>query len=76
MIVLKPEYQSLTEAEVRAALCSVNPVSLEVGRLYGAYIERFRNSPSDVEKAKPRWPIEALAMQRALAYLSAAIEME
>lgn len=76
MVALKPEFQTLSEAEVKAALNSLNPITMEVGRLYQHYIEQFRNAPSDVQTVKPRWPIEAVAMQRALAYLSAAIEME
>lgn len=76
MVALKPEFQSLSEPEVKAALNSINPISMEVGRLYQLYIEKFHHAPADVQEARPRWPIQAVAMQRAIAYLSAAMEME
>lgn len=69
----KPEFRRLTEAQVRAALGDAdpqNPVACEVARLIAGYTENLRSHaerlgymPSAVLRLKPRWPIEAIAME-------------
>jgi hypothetical protein len=71
----KPEFQSLTEDAVLAAIAAAdpkNPVAVEVARLAEDYKENFRlyirhlgYLPPDVLHVKPRSPIEAVAMRLA-----------
>lgn len=69
----KPEFQSLTEGEILEA-CKhpdhMNPIAQEVARLIEAYspdfeleIRRLGHIPSIALETKPRWPIEAIALQ-------------
>lgn len=69
----KPEFCSLTEEAVVAALQDpdpTNPVAVEVARLierytgnFQAHAEKLGRIPSDILLTKPRWPIEAVAMR-------------
>jgi hypothetical protein len=69
----KPEYRTLAEDAVVAALQDpdpANPIAVEVARLIAAYtnnfkrqVERLGRIPSDILLIKPRWPIEAVAMR-------------
>jgi hypothetical protein len=69
----KPEYRSLTEDAVIAALQDpdpANPIAVEVARLidgytsnFHAHVRRLGHIPADILRAKPRWPIEAVAMR-------------
>lgn len=70
----KPEFQTLTEAEVHAALADPNPnnVAGEVARLVEGYAHNFRKHvqrlgriPESILLAEPRYPIEAVAMRLA-----------
>jgi hypothetical protein len=67
----KPEFRSLPEAAVVAALQDpdpANPIAIEVARLidgytsnFYAHVRRIGHIPSDILRIKPRWPIEAVA---------------
>ena len=68
-----PEYRSLPEQSVVAALQDpdpTNPIAVEVARLIEGYtsnfhaeVRRLGRIPSDLLHIKPRWPIEAVAMR-------------
>lgn len=68
-----PKYQTVTEAEVLAALEDPNennPIAIEVARLLEGYTlnvqkqaARTGKFPSNILHIKPRWPIEAVAMK-------------
>lgn len=69
-----PEFRGLSEAEVMAAVNDPAPnyVADEVARLIVGYtanfkehVERLGHLPESILKAKPRWPIEAVAMRLA-----------
>jgi hypothetical protein len=69
----KPEYRSLPEDAVVAALQDpdpANPIAIEVARLIDGYTRNFQahaqrlgRIPSDILRIKSRWPIEAVAMR-------------
>lgn len=69
----KPEFQSLSEDDVRAALADPdpkNPIAIEITRLVAGYAENFQRFvvrlgylPSKFLRRKPRCPMEAVAMQ-------------
>ena len=69
----KPEFQSLSEEAVLAALEDpdpANPIAVEVARLVTGYtanfqshVERLGYMPAAVLRIKRRWPIEAVAMR-------------
>lgn len=72
----RPEFQSLSEEAVLAALADKrpgsNPVALEVARLIATYIEDFQGHvdrlgyiPQHILHLNPRWPIEAVAFRMA-----------
>jgi hypothetical protein len=73
IVAPKPEFLSLTEAAVLAALDDpdpTNPIAVEIARLVAAYtknfedhVERLGYIPADILRIKPRWPIEAVAMR-------------
>jgi hypothetical protein len=73
IVAPKPEFLSLTENAVLAALDDpdpANPIAIEVARLVTAYtnnfaghVERLGYIPADILRVKPRWPIEADAMR-------------
>jgi hypothetical protein len=68
-----PQFTSLTEAEVMAALAdpdSGNPVAVEIARLIEGYMENFRAHverlgyiPDSFLRVKPQTAIEAVAMR-------------
>jgi hypothetical protein len=68
-----PQFTSLTEAEIMAALNNpdpANPIAVEVARLiegYGenfrAHVERLGYIPESLLHAKPQTAIEAVAMR-------------
>lgn len=72
----KPEFRSLTEDAVLTALRDpdpANPIAAEVARLLNGYtknfdwhVRRMGGIPRDILRMKPRWPIEAVAMDRTL----------
>jgi hypothetical protein len=69
----KPEFRSLTEHAVVAALHDpdpANPIAIEVARLihgytsnFHAHVDRLGSIPPDILRIEPRWPIEAVAMR-------------
>jgi len=69
----KPEFQTLDEAAILKALDHPgphNPIACEVARLINGYarnlinhFERLGRIPDQFLRAKPRWPIEAVAMR-------------
>ena len=69
----KPEFHSLDEAAVLAALedpNEENPIAKEIARLIAGYTENFRTHverlgriPESIMHVKPRWAIEAVAMR-------------
>jgi hypothetical protein len=73
IVAPKPQFLSLTEDAVLAALDDpdpANPIAVEVARLVTAYTNNFKNHverigyiPADILHAKGRWPIEAVAMR-------------
>jgi len=71
IVAPKPEFLSLTEAAVLAALGDqANPIAVETRRLVTAYSKNFGNHverlgyiPADILRIKTRWPIEAVAMR-------------
>jgi len=71
IVAPKPEFLSLTEAAVLAALGDpAKPIAVETRRLVTAYTKNFRDHverlgyiPADILRIKPRWPIEAVAMR-------------
>jgi hypothetical protein len=71
IVAPKPEFLSLTEAAVLAALGDpAKPIAVETRRLVTAYTKNFRDHverlgyiPADTLRIKPRWPIEAVAMR-------------
>jgi hypothetical protein len=73
IVAPKPEFLSLTENAVLAALDDpdpANPIAIEIARLMTAYTNNFRSHverlgyvPADILRVKPRWPIEAVAMR-------------
>ena len=72
-IAPKPQFLSLTEDAVLAALDDpdpANPIAVEIARLITAYAANFENHvkrlgyiPAEILRVKPRWPIEAVAMR-------------
>ena len=70
---MAPQFISLTEAEVLAALDdpnTANPIAVEVARLIEGYTESFRAHverlgyiPDSFLRAKPQTAIEAVAMR-------------
>jgi hypothetical protein len=83
LVETKPEFQSLTEGAVLAAIAGThpkNPVAVEVARLTAAYKEEFRFQvkrlgylPPDILPVKARWPIEAVAIRLATENIRKAI---
>lgn len=79
----KPEFRRLSEAEVLAALGDADPenlIAIEVARLIAGYTENFQRHverlghiPSQILRVKPRWPIEAVAMQLTADTISEAV---
>ncbi len=73
IVAPKPQFLSLTEQAVLAALDDpdpANPIACEIARLVTAYtrniqdrVERIGYIPADILRVKPRWPIEVVAMQ-------------
>ena len=69
----KPEFRSLAEDAVVAALQDpdpANPIAVEVARLidrytsnFHAHVRRLGRIPTDILRIKRRWPIEAVAMR-------------
>jgi hypothetical protein len=69
----RPEFRTLTEPQVMAALGdadSENRIACEVARLISGYTANFQEHvgrlgriPSHFLRIKPRWPIEAVAMR-------------
>lgn len=74
-VIPRPEYASLTEADVLAALRDPdgnNPIALEFARLIKGYGENFAATcqtheriPESILHVKPHSAIEALAMAQA-----------
>jgi len=67
-----PQFRELAEADVLAALRSAEPSAIadEVARLIDGYSANFRSHvarlgrmPASILRAKPRWPIEAIAIR-------------
>lgn len=68
-----PQFTSLTEAEVMAALNDpdpANPIAVEVARLISGYVENFRAHverlgyiPGTFLRLRPQTAIEAVAMR-------------
>jgi hypothetical protein len=79
-----PEFLSLTENEVRAALDDpdpCNPVAAEIARLVQGYSENFSRLvrklgriPADILHVQPRSPIEAVAMRLTTQAIREALE--
>ena len=71
IVAPKPEFLSLTEAALLAALGDpANPIAVEITRLVTAYTKNFQDHverlgyiPADILHIKPRWPLEAVAMR-------------
>ena len=69
----KPEFRSLSEEAVLAALEDpdpANPIAVEVARLIAGYTANFQSlveglgyMPAAVLRSKRRWPIESVAMR-------------
>jgi hypothetical protein len=69
----KPQFRSVTEAAAVAALNNpdpANPIAVEIARLIAGYtknfcdhVERLGYIPAHILSAKPRCPIEAVAMR-------------
>jgi hypothetical protein len=68
-----PEFRGLSETEIEKALADpdpANPVAVEVARLiqgytanFQAHVEKLGRIPEAILRARPRWPIEAVAMR-------------
>jgi hypothetical protein len=79
----KPEFQSMTEDTVLAALSDrkqKNPVAVEVARLITSYkenvllhVKRLGYLPPHILRMKGRWPIEVVAMRLATENIREAI---